>query len=78
MLNAGGNREGLNYQEVRNILVRYPKPEEREGFARLLMKLNETIENEMDAHAKLHRLKSGLMQDLLSGRVSVAGLLAGQ
>lgn len=75
MLNAGGNREGLNYQEVRNILVPCPTREEKEEFARLYTKMNQTIAQEENTLAKLHRLKSGLMQDLLSGRVSVAGVI---
>ena len=69
MLNAGGNREGLNYQQVKNILVPYPNKKEREEFACILQNMNETIENEVSTHAKHMRLKTGLMQDLLSGRV---------
>lgn len=75
MLNAGGNREGLNYQQVRNIVVPYPEAQERRRFADLVMMMTDSIQNAVDTHAKQLYLKAGLMQDLLSGRVSVEGLI---
>lgn len=78
MLNAGGNREGLNYQQVRNIIVPYPGANERAHFAGLVKMIGGTIQRAIDAHGKLLRLKTGLMQDLLSGRVSVVKLATGE
>jgi type I restriction enzyme S subunit len=68
LLNAGGNREGLNYQQVKSIVVAYPvEQDERDRFAELMSAINESIQVENERREKLLRLKSGLMQDLLTG-----------
>ena len=68
-LNAGGNREGLNYQQVRSFLV--PWPETSDEFGRL----NETMKTIMAqinewqlSLEKLRAIKAGLIKDLLSSR----------
>lgn len=73
--NAGGNREGLNYQQVRNLLIPYPGEEERIRFINKAKGVNEWIATEEQTLNKLHRIKTGLMQDLLTGRVRVTGLM---
>ena len=72
-LNAGGNREGLNYQQVRSFLV--PWPEASDEFGRL----NGTMKALMDqinewrlSLEKLHAIKAGLIKDLLSSRRRLA------
>ena len=75
MLNAGGNREGLNYQEVKSILAPLPKQVERTRFAHISAEIHDAIQSELDNYAKYLRLKTGLMQDLLTGRVSVEPLI---
>ena len=75
MLNAGGNREGLNYQQVKSILVPFPELEERKKFTCVIQEINDVIQNEVNNLAKYKRLKTGLMQDLLTGRVSVEPLI---
>lgn len=55
--------------------ITFPLVDEMERIASVLSKQDEMIKTMEIEMNKLHRLKSGLMQDLLSGRVSVAGLL---
>jgi len=75
-LNAGGNREGLNYQQVRSFLI--PWPNLSSEFDRITSVIEETafvIENYKESKEKLISLKKGLMQDLLTGKVHVTPLL---
>ena len=50
--------------------------EEQTRIAVVLQTADDNLTGEEDNLAKLNRLKAGLMQDLLSGRVSVAGMVA--
>ena len=70
-LNAGGNREGLNYQQLRGFRVPWPLPDEREEIAKRLNKTKIRVGAESKLLAKLRLQKSGLMQDLLTGKVRV-------
>ena len=75
-LNAGGNREGLNYQQVRSFLIPWPESEaEFSEIRKRIIKSNESIRSEKRHAQKLKLLKHGLMQDLLTGKVSVAGIV---
>lgn len=75
-LNAGGNREGLNYQQVRSFVLPWPSGQDEcarlytvmQGIAGYLLSSQSALD-------KLRVLKTGLMQDLLTGRVSVTPLL---
>jgi type I restriction enzyme, S subunit len=75
-LNAGGSREGLNYQQVRSIRVPWPDAAERERVAQSLDLLNERIQLEASELRKLLRLQAGLTHDLLTGRVLAKGIVA--
>ncbi|MGY0620597.1 restriction endonuclease subunit S [Lysobacter sp. A378] len=76
LMNAGGNREGLNYQQVRNFQV--PWPTDSSEFARVYSRI-ELMDAAVADHSvsltKLHHLKTALMQDLLTGKVRVTPLL---
>lgn len=74
-LNAGGNREGLNYQQVRAMTLAYPPLPEQEQIATVVVKAAEVGRDLSQQHAKMQLLRAGLMQDLLTGRVSVLPLL---
>lgn len=70
--NAGSNREGLNYQQVRNLTFAMPRDsEEFERIADSLLRFKAIISGLEQQLGKLRRVKAGLMQDLLTGSVSV-------
>jgi len=75
-MNAGGNREGLNYQQVRSFQV--PWPAENSEFVRIYTRI-EKMDTAVAEHSvsleKLRHLKTALMQDLLTGKVRVTPLL---
>lgn len=71
-LNAGGNREGLNYQQVRVMQFAVSKEDEMTLISQTLLKMENMIKAEIDSLGKLSQLKKGLMSDLLSGKVKVS------
>ncbi len=76
LMNAGGNREGLNYQQVRSFRV--PWPSDSSEFARIhdrIERMSAAVADHSEGLAKLCRLKTALMQDLLTGKVRVTPLL---
>jgi len=70
-LGRGGNQWALNCEIVRNIRVPIPPEEEQREIACILSSTNRKSEEENQRRAKLIRLKRGLMQDLLAGKVRV-------
>lgn len=75
-MNAGGNREGLNYQQVRSFQV--PWPGDSSEFARIytqIKRMNAAVADHSVSLDKLRHLKTALMQDLLTGKVRVTPLL---
>lgn len=70
-LNAGGNRQGLNYQQLRSFQLPWPEKNERKIIVDILKRNDELITIEKNNHLKLLALKQGLMQDLLTGKVCV-------
>jgi len=66
--------KGINLERVRVIPMALPALDEQERIIPFLVSFDDSIWAQNMYLAKLHRLKTGLMQDLLSGRVSVAGL----
>ena len=69
--NAGGSREGLNYAQIRSMLIPWPGAEERARMASLIDAHDARIRAEEAALAKLRQVKRGLMDDLLTGQVRV-------
>lgn len=75
--NAGGNREGLNYQQVRGFLLPWPSnPGEFDRLDVGLRRCSAWLERSLASLRKHHLVKSGLMQDLLTGSRRVNSLLA--
>ena len=71
-LNAGGNREGLNYQQLRKFYIPWPKNNnEIDKCANVLKSINKKIAAEVDCCDKLRLEKQALMSDLLTGKVRV-------
>jgi len=70
--NAGSNREGLNYEQIRSIKVPWPKSsQEAETIADILGGTSSQVAKERQILSKLLLLKKGLMQDLLTGQVPI-------
>lgn len=65
---AGGNREGLNFQQIRSMSVRTPPLPEQQKIAAILSSVDEVIEKTQAQINKLKDLKTGMMQELLSPR----------
>jgi type I restriction enzyme, S subunit len=65
-LNAGGNREGLNYEQLRGFLIPFPQPSERAEIANVLTTIDSTIAHTSTLIAKLKQMKAGLLHDLLT------------
>ena len=75
-LNAGGNREGLNYQQVRSFVL--PWPGDDSEFVRIysgIRQMTDGLNASQASLGKLRLLKTGLMQDLLTGNRRVTALL---
>ncbi|WP_319522618.1 restriction endonuclease subunit S [uncultured Desulfosarcina sp.] len=64
--NAGGNREGLNYQQIRNFQIPWPTSQERLLISQSI-KICENLVNQTEATiAKLRQVKAGMLHDLLT------------
>jgi restriction endonuclease S subunit len=74
---AGGSTVGhLKVGDIRNLSISYPtNPEEQANIAGVLNKISNTIERYKKELSKLLRLKTALMQDLLTGKKRVTALL---
>jgi len=70
-LNAGSNREGLNYGQLRSFVISWPVANERKRITDTLGAVAARIRAEEVTLAKLRQVKRGLMDDLLTGRVRV-------
>ena len=66
-----GNRQGLNYQQLGSFIIPWPKEDERNAISLQIHAIEDQICAEEKEHGKLRLLKSGLMTDLLTGRVRV-------
>lgn len=75
-LNAGGNREGLNYEQIRSFVIPWPLRRERMSIARMIDAQNICLRSEESNLNKLKKIKKGLMHDLLTGQVRVTQLTA--
>jgi type I restriction enzyme S subunit len=77
VLNAGSNRQGLNYEQLRSFDVVWPEAPERRAIAEALEGVDGRMKAEEHALGKLRLLKRGLIEDLLTGRARVTKLLEG-
>ncbi len=72
---AGGNREGLNFDEIGSFHVPEIDDKEAQRITNSIEKIEKTITALEQENNKLKRQKTGLMQDLLIGKVSVEDLI---
>ena len=76
LFNAGGNREGLNYQQVRSFVLPWPGDySEFVGIYSGIRQMADHLNASQASLGKLRLLKAGLMQDLLTGKRRVMALL---
>jgi type I restriction enzyme S subunit len=74
-ITAGVTRPKVTLRDVRNLCIRVPKVDEQDYILARKASLDRRIEIEAATLGKLGLQKSGLMDDLLTGRVRVTPLL---
>ncbi len=67
----GSTRMKLNQKELKKIEIPLPPVHEQKRITKILSKIDNKIQKEKFYNKKLHNLKKGLMQDLLTGKVRV-------
>ena len=72
LFQAGGNRQGLNFENVGSFTVPLPPLPEQKGIVAIFDGLDNQLAAETTKLASLQQLKKGLMQDLLTGKVRVS------
>lgn len=75
LLNDGGAKAGLNLKTVGNIPVVKPSKTEQILIVEKIEAVNKTVSDFHKQLSKLQSLKTGLMQDLLSGKVRIKHLI---
>ncbi len=66
---AGGNREGLNFGQIRSFQIRIPQTvEEQRAIATVLSDMDAAISALETRRTKTQAIKQGMMQQLLTGR----------
>lgn len=71
---AGGNREGLNFGQIRSLkLALPPEKAEQEAIAEALNDADALIESLEQLIAKKRQLKQGVLQELLTGKSRLPG-----
>jgi type I restriction enzyme S subunit len=65
----------LNTPLLESLRLAFPPKEEQDEIVRLLKAVDEDLKTTSYQLGKVRRLKAGLMQDLLTGKVSVEPLL---
>ncbi len=71
---AGGNREGLNFGQIRSIRLSLPPTKaEQESIVEALSDTDALIESLEQLIAKKHQIKQGVMQELLTGKRRLPG-----
>jgi type I restriction enzyme S subunit len=72
---SGSTQQGFNASKLKKILLPLSPLPEQQRIASILSQIDETIEKEVQNKEKLERLKRGLMEDLLTGKVRVNNLM---
>ncbi|MEZ8231709.1 restriction endonuclease subunit S [Vibrio splendidus] len=66
---AGGNREGLNFSQVKNLKFPFSSiPKEQIAIATILTDMDEEIQALQQRLSKTRQIKQGMMQELLTGK----------
>ncbi len=67
-LQAGGNRQGLNFSQVRALSLTCPPLDEQRAIAQVLSDMDAEIEALEAQRDKTAQIKQGMMQELLTGK----------
>lgn len=70
---AGGNRQGLNFENIKSFLIPIPPLPEQQKIARILSTWDKAIKKTEQLIEQKQQLKKGLMQQLLTGKVRFKG-----
>ena len=68
---AGGNREGLNFEQIRSIQIPVPLIQEQEKISEVVHSIQVSTSEVQSKLSQIQSLKKSLMQDLLTGKVRV-------
>jgi type I restriction enzyme S subunit len=68
---ASTTQAAMSMGNIRKLKIKMPKIEEQESIVKKLDQVHNKIKDEINYLHKLNSIKTGLMQDLLSGRVRV-------
>jgi len=74
-LTIGTSQSALTIEKLKEMLIPLPPLPEQQRIAEILSQIDQTIEKEQQYKEKLQKIKQGLMQDLLTGKVRVNKLL---
>lgn len=72
---VGSNYPAINSSDVKNIKIPLPPLNEQNKIAEILLSVDEKLDVLSDKKADYQELKQGLMQQLLTGKVRVNGLI---
>ena len=78
LLNEATGVPSLNRENINSIQIALPSFSEQQRIASILSQIDEVIEKEQNYKQKLERIKQGLMEDLLTGKVRVNCLIEGK
>ena len=62
---------GINIGDLRSLPVPWPPNRERRGITERVAAVNTSLQSAIEGLDRLHRVKAGLLQDLLTGKVRV-------
>ena len=74
LLNEATGVPSLSRENIKSIQIPLPPLPEQHRIASILSQIDEAIEKEKKYKEKLERIKRGLMEDLLTGKVRVLGV----
>ena len=72
---AGGNRQGLNFQQIKSIILPLPPLAEQQAIAKALGEMDALLAAQRARLAKQRAVKQGLLQGLLSGEKRLPGFV---
>jgi len=75
---SSGTMKNISQKTIENLFIPIPKLDEQELIVKLLSAQAATISTQEKQRGKLMRVKTGLMQDLLTGKKGVEGLTESQ
>jgi len=75
LLNEATGVPSLSRENIKSIQIPLPPLPEQHRIASILSQIDEAIEKEQKYKEKLERIKKGLMEDLLTGKVRVLGVM---